>query len=160
MMKRQETLDCVIASRAELDALTESVPADSWDVEAWPGGWNLRDLIAHVDFYEWWAGELIRKRDWPIVDPSLNTMDMDVRNAALYELNRDRSLDEARSDSARCHRTRIEALSGVSDAEFDGPVMPGMEGPDWTIAAIGGPQIWEHYDMHRPHIEAILAASS
>ena len=159
-LNREETLQKVQESRAEWEALTGSVPEGSWDVEAWPGGWNLRDIIAHVDFYEWWAGEFIRKRDWPVVDPLLNTDDMDARNAALYELNKDRSFDEVRNDSACCHGTLVDALTNLTAAEFDNPVMPGMEGPDWTIASIGGPQIWEHYDMHRPDIEAILAASS
>jgi DinB superfamily len=160
VVNRLETLERVQRSRAEWDALVSSVPDDRWQIEAWPDGWNLRDIIAHVDFYEWWAGELVRKRDWPVVDPSLNTMDTDARNNALYALNKERSFDEVRSDSERCHYSLIDALEGLTDTEFDNPTLLGMEGPGWTVEEIAGNQIWGHYEMHKPHVEAILAACS
>jgi hypothetical protein len=155
-MNRQEAIAKAEASRAEWDALVASVPAEAHDIPAREGSWTLKDLIAHVDFYEWWTGEFFFKRDWPEVDERLDIPDQDERNAVLYELNKDRSWIDVNSASPGMHRHLITGLEFISDEQFEDPNFLGVQFPgDWSPEALTQGASWGHYPQHHADIEAI-----
>ncbi len=102
-MQRTDAIAKLKESRASWDILIASVPDDLFETPLWEDGWTLKSIVAHVDFYEWWVGEFIVKRDWPEVDPRLNTWDVDERNRVLNEINQARPLAEVLADSPVRH---------------------------------------------------------
>jgi hypothetical protein len=156
-MNRTEAIERLKSSRAEWEALIELVPENRRRVRAWAGGWNLGDLIAHVDFYEWWTGEFFIKRDWPFIDQSLNTADVDERNHALYNLNRERSFEDVMSESPTMHGHLVHALEAMTDEEYDNPALLGQASDgSWAVEVLLAGGSWRHYEQHRPDVEAIL----
>ena len=157
-MERLEAIALIESSRAEWDQLIASVPRELMLEPVSAGGWNVKDIIAHVDFYEWWAGEFIRRRDWPIVDESLNTQHLDARNAALYRLNRERSLDDVLASSTSAHQLVFDAVSGLTDAEFNDAKLLLDPPPDdnWSPARLVESSTWRHYPVHAPAIRSFL----
>jgi hypothetical protein len=160
-MNRQQAIAKAEVSRAEWEVLITTVPADAQNIPAWDGGWTLKDLIAHVDFYEWWTGEFFLKRDWPEVDERLDNPDQDQRNAVLYELNKDRSWAEVNAASPEAHRHLIAGLESLSDEEFANPDLLGVQFPgDWSPERLTESGSWGHYPQHHADIEAIKVLSS
>jgi hypothetical protein len=156
-LNRNQAIDRLKSTRAEWDALVSLVPANRRKIAAWEGGWTIKDIIAHVDFYEWWSGEFLIKRDWPVVDQSLNTWDVDVRNNALYELNRDRSFEEIVAETPALHGHLVHALEQLTDAEFEDPEILGQgTNEDFRVETLLTGGSWNHYEQHRPDVEAIL----
>ena len=83
-MERADLLERLQSGRREWDDLISSVPRERMLEPVWEGGWTIKDIVAHVDFYEWWVAEFIRTRDWPVVDPSLQIAELEPRNIAIY----------------------------------------------------------------------------
>jgi len=116
-MERTELLAAVEAGWNEWQALLATLTPEQMVEPALPGGWTVKDAIAHIAFYEWWVGEFIRTRTWPPAPhPSLDTWDMDARNDAFYELNKDRALDDVLAESHRVHQVLVDAVSALTDA--------------------------------------------
>ena len=160
-VNRIDAIAKVESTRAEWDALVGSVPDEVGEIEAWPGGWTLRDLIAHVDFYEWWTGEFCRLRDWPVVDSSLDTWDVDIRNEAIYRLNHNRTLADIKAASPGMHQHLVDALEAMTDGEYADPHLLGVEvNDDWSVEALLASGTWNHYPQHRADIDVILKAAA
>ncbi len=158
-MERSELLARLQSSRAEWDALIASVPPERLLDPVWADGWTIKDIVALVDFYEWWVAEFIRTRDWPVVDPSVHTEDLEARNTALYELNKNRELEEVLGESASIHNGLVDAFSNLTDAEYNDRALL-FPPPDehWTLARMVEGNTWDHYTQHIPQIRTWLDA--
>ena len=117
-MERSALLGEVRASQQAWDDLVTSVPRERMLEPVWPGGWNVKDLAGHVGFYENWAAEFIRTERWADDDPMLHHADMDTRNDAYYERNKDRELDDVLAELARIHAGMIAAIEGLGEDDF------------------------------------------
>lgn len=160
-MQRTDAIAKVKQSRAAWDILLASVPDDLYEVPVRTDGSTLKSIIAHVDFYEWWTGEFFRLRTWPEVDPRLNTPDVDTRNQALDDINRDRPLAEVLAESPQLHAHLVDALESMSDDDFLNAELLG-QGTDvaWSPLAMAASSTWDHYDEHAPDIRAWLDTHS
>lgn len=117
-MNRSELLDAVRDSHREWDDLVTSVSPERILQPVWAGGWNVKDISGHVGFYEGWAAEFIRTERWADDDPMLHHADMDTRNDAWYERNKDRELDDILAELAERHAAMIAAIEGLSEEEY------------------------------------------
>ena len=62
-MECSELLGRLQTGRQEWDELIASIPRERMLEPVWEDGWTIKDIVAHVDFYEWWVAEFIRSRD-------------------------------------------------------------------------------------------------
>jgi len=158
-MERSELLERLRSGCQEWDELIASIPRERMLESVWADGWTIKDIIAHVDFYEWWVAEFIRTRDWPVVDPSLQIAELEPRNIAIYEFHRDRELDDVLGESAAIHQSLIDAISGLSDREYHDPNLLGPPpDDDWSVAKMVEGNTRDHYPQHIPHIREWLDA--
>ena len=156
-MQRTDAIAKLKQSRAVWDLLIAEVPDDMFETPVQEDGWTIKSIVAHVDFYEWWAGEFFRKKDWPEVDPRLNTWDVDQRNDAMNDMNRNRPLAEVLAESPGMHQHLVAALEGMTDDEFNDPGLLGQDDEhDWSALNMIAGNSWEHYDQHAPEIRAWL----
>lgn len=157
-MERSELIKKLKANRREWDELIASIPRERMLEPVWEGGWTIKDIVAHVDFYEWWVAEFLRTRDWPVVDPSLQVAELEPRNAAIYEFNKNRTLDDVLGASAGIHQGMVDVLSGLTDEEYHDPNLLGPP-PDehWSVEMMVSGNTWDHYPHHIPQIREWLA---
>jgi uncharacterized protein (TIGR03083 family) len=118
-------------------------------------GWTIRDVIAHLTWFERETIELIRSREFG--GSQLWMLPADERNAAIFELNSGRSLDDVRADAQATRVVLLAALATLDDAELDDPGRYPPMPTELTPLQIFEDNTWVHYEAHRERIEAWLA---
>ena len=119
-----------------------------------PGEWSVKDVIAHITWYE---REMVGMLEaMALVGSDLWQLPHDERNIPIYEQNRDRSLDEVLSDAEQVYDHLLEAIASLSEDELCDPShfrdMPGEWIP-WNVIA---GNTYEHYYQHIPDIREWL----
>ena len=160
-MECGELLEHVRAGRKEWDELIASVPKDQVEVPVWADGWSVKDIVSHVGFYENWAAEFIRTERWADDDPMLHHADMDTRNDAYYERNKDRSLEDVLAEEERIHQGMLTAINGLGEDDFrsrerDGTPSAGDARP---ISEIVLGNTSQHWSQHAVDIRNWLEAA-
>lgn len=158
-MTKAELIAAIAQGCSEWDALISSIPRERMTEPGVNGEWSIKDIVAHVAWYEWWTAEFIRTRDWPELPPHLDSPDIATRNHAYFIEMRDAPLDAVLADARRWHGELINAIEGISDAEYADQTLLGMPpDPSWAIAA-WVPTTYEHYAHHAPDIRRWLQSS-
>ena len=160
-MSKDGILKEMIDGYAKLNELLAEVGEERMTIPGVAGDWSIKDIIAHISVYEWWTGEFIRKRTWPDLPDHLNLIETDQRNAAFYEENKNKPLDEILTDAKRHHDTFVEAVASLSDEDFAGQTRLGMpEGEGWELTSLIPGASSRHYDHHAETIRAWLKLKS
>ncbi len=161
-MTKGELLDRMRRERAAWDALIAQVPEQRIAEPGVQGEWSIKDILAHVATYELWTANQLRLANGgtELASALFSPDDTDEttteqRNAFLYKQNHDRPLADIRADSALAFRELINAIAALSDAQLNDPSLIGW----WNQPALEvvPNQCYEHYQQHRPDIEAWLA---
>lgn len=156
-------LDKIRAARERWDTLVAAVPHARMSEPGLEGAWSLKDVIAHISFYEHWITDQLYGvqrgetqmviSDW--VPAAANTADMHQRNAVVFEHNHARSLDDVLAEAQATFVAMVEAVAMLSDEQLNA-TLPWTRGePLWD--AIGG-EAFEHYAAHIPPLVAWLEA--
>jgi hypothetical protein len=139
-------IDEIRDSRAELDDLLALLD-DSQMVQAGADGeWTVKDVIAHVSWHEREMINLIRSR--ALLGSDLWNLPLHERNAAIYEQNRDQSLDDVRAEAAEAFRQLLESLQTLSDEDLNDPARFEHMPAEWQPWKIIAENTWEHYHDH------------
>ena len=149
-MERVELLTAVEAGWTEWQTLLAKLTPEQMIEPTLPGGWSVKDAIAHIAFYEWWVGEFIRTRTWPQAPhPTLDTFDMHARNDAFYELSKDRPLDDVLEESHRVHQVLVDAVAALTDAEYHAPnLLDTPPDDEWRLEKMVDGNTFLHYPEH------------
>ena len=157
-MERAELLAEVEKGWRNWQGLLAGLTPDQMVEPGLPGGWTVKDAIAHIAFYEEWVGDFIRTRSWPPArHPSLDTPDMDARNDAFYELNKDRPLNDVLEESHRVHTMLVDAISALTDAEYhDRDLLGTPPDEEWELEKMVDGNTFKHYPEHAAAIQKWL----
>jgi hypothetical protein len=149
-VERAELLAAVEAGWTEWQGLLGILTPEQMIEPVLPGGWSVKDAIAHIAFYEWWVGEFIRTRTRPQAPhPSLDTFDMHARNDAFYELNKHRALDDVLEESHRVHQVLVDAVTALTEAEYHDRNLLGTPPDDeWRVEKMVDGNTFLHYPEH------------
>jgi uncharacterized protein (TIGR03083 family) len=119
-------------------------------------GWTIKDVIAHLTWFERETVALVRSREF--VGSELWLLDTHERNAAIFAANRDRILDDVRAENQVTRIALLSALATLSDADLDAPERcPPMPAELMPIQILED-NTWLHYEAHRERLEAWLVA--
>lgn len=116
---KAELLERVRKDRALWEATIADIPRERMTTPELPGGWSIKDAMAHITWGEREAIGMIRARR--LVGSDLWKLDEDARNEAVYRQNRDRGLDDVLEDHARTHEEFVGGIEGLSDEELNEP---------------------------------------
>jgi len=145
-MTVSELVDRVRTARAAWDAAVDVVPEPGWGVPGLAGEWTLRDVVAHVSWFEREMVGLLRTRR--LEGSDLWLLPCDERNAEIHRRNAGRTVADVRAESAALRGELLEQLATLRDEELDDascfPPMP----PDWRPADILAQNTYEHYEAH------------
>ena len=120
------------------------------------GELSVKDLVAHVTWYEREVVRMLRSRTMDV--SGLWAMSPDERNAAIHEQARGMTLEGVRAESARVFSALMEQLELLpEEAYHDASRFTDMP-PEWEPwKLIAGNTIW-HYPDHTGAIRRLLEA--
>jgi uncharacterized protein (TIGR03083 family) len=153
---KADLLRQIRAARSEWDALVASIPRGRLTEPGLPGGWSVKDVLAHIAWGQRENVGVVRAR--ALVGSELWRLGEDERNAVVYAQNRDRLLDDVLAESERIHAEYLAALASLSEDELNDPAgLPSMP-PGWRPWRI----LYDpgHYAHHAADVRAWLMGSS
>ncbi len=154
-MDQRELLDLIRAERGDWDTLVDSLEPDQIDVAGVSGAWSVKDIIAHITWFEREMVGLLRVR--ALVGSELWQFSPDRRNEAVYQRNRYRPLDDVLADAAQVREELLGELQLLEDRDLVDPErFPGMPG-DWKPWKVIAGNTFEHYRDHRHDVQTWLA---
>jgi hypothetical protein len=156
-MNRRELVLRVLASRRRFDAMLARVPEDRLTEQGVAGEWSVQDVIAHLTWFDRQMIGLVEAKAF--VGSDLWALPPHERNAAVFQLNRHRSLAEVTTEANLVFGVLVDQLGTLSDQDLADPgSFPGMP-PDWVPGEIFAQNTFEHYDAHAEGLRRWLDAA-
>jgi uncharacterized damage-inducible protein DinB len=160
---KDELLTLLQTSGEETIAAIRALPPEAFTRICYEGGWNGREIVAHVAAIEWTYPRLIdlaRQADADAQRADSGTAaplssGIDVYNARQVAKRADASLDELLDEFARNRAATIAAFAAVDDALLAAPIRTagGISG------RLGEVIRWVAVDHVRGHVYDIASAS-
>jgi uncharacterized protein (TIGR03083 family) len=156
-MDKLTFINKVQEAREEWQSLLTEVDRSRMTEPGLPGGWSVKDVIAHITWYEREMIGMLKAR--ALEGSDLWQLPQEKRNVPIYEENKDRPLEEVLSEAEQVYDQLFEAIASLSDDELVDPShfrdMPSEWAP-WDVMA---GNTYEHYHQHIPDIRAWLEKS-
>ncbi len=153
-----QLLDAMHTARSEWEALLEEVGEARLTEPGVEGDWSLKDILAHIAYYERWAADCVAaiRRGEPLPQSEYKGLELDERNARIYERNRERSLADVLCDSQNSFQRSLDAVQGLRDKDlYDREFMRGY-GVEWVVHELIEGDTYEHYRDHIAPVRAWL----
>ncbi len=148
-MNKAELLEQMRAGRQRLDAARARVPADHWTTPELAGHWSLKDLLAHLGWWEGWIVDLyaaLLRGEVPYAR-HLDQKAVDDLNAQVLARYRDLPLAEVRRQEEDAYQNLLSAVEKAPEADlFDRGRFAWLQGEtlaEWIVNNSYG-----HYDEH------------
>jgi hypothetical protein len=153
-----QLLEVMRAARSNWEALLAEVGEERLTEPGVEGDWSLKDIIAHITYYETWAADnlLAIRRGEPRPRSDNAGLEMDERNARIYERQRARSLAEVLQESRTSFQRSLDAVTGLRDEDLTDPEFTRASGADWTVFDLVEGDTFEHYNDHSGSVRAWL----
>jgi uncharacterized protein (TIGR03083 family) len=143
-------------AREEWDRLIRGVSREEMQRPGFCGDWSLKDILAHIAWYEREMVDMLSARVFAGSD--YWDLPTDERNAVIFQENRDRGLDEVLEESRAVFGELLSQLELLTDEDLNDPAQfPGMplEWAPWQILASN---TYEHYTDHARQAKEWLKA--
>lgn len=153
-MDKLTFIDEIRKAREEWLSLIAEVGKPRMTEPGLPGGWSVKDVIAHITWYE---REMIGMlKAMALVGSDLWQLPHDERNVPIYEKNRDRPLEEVLSEAEQVYAQLFEAIASLSEDELSDPSHFRDMPSEWTPWDVIAGNTHEHYHQHIPDIREWL----
>ena len=122
------------------------------------GNWSLKDIIAHITYFETWAADNVMafRTGAPRPQPEYTGLDVDEENARIYERLRAKPLAEVLQESQASFQRSLEAVQGLRDEDLYDPKFTRVPDADWTVFDLIEGDTFEHYNDHIISVRAWL----
>jgi uncharacterized damage-inducible protein DinB len=151
---KQTFLNAVQTERAELDSLLAQVDKARLTRPGAEGEWSVKDIIAHIAWHEREMIGLLQART--LAGSDLWNLPLHERNAAIFQLNQARALDDVLAEARQAFQQFWEAVQTLSDEELADPRKFRDMPDDWRPWKIIAENSFEHYHDHLPDLRAWL----
>lgn len=142
----------VIRSRQEWENAILQTHADEMILKGFCGDWPLKDVIAHITWYEREMVNLLQAKRFAGSDRW--AWSLEDRNRAIFEENRDRGLEDIMGEAQQVFEQLMRLMLQLSDDELNSPnSFPGMP-PEWRPWQVLASNTYEHYEGHLCHAKA------
>jgi hypothetical protein len=153
-MRKQDLLDNLTTERRLWENLLEEVGAERMTEPGVVGEWSVKDIVAHVTWYEREMVELLKDR--ALQGSELWELPHHERNAAIYEQNRHRSLDDVLGEAEAVYRQFYTLAEILTDEDLTDPSRYRNMPADWIPWRIIAENSYEHYRQHCKAVRAWL----
>ncbi len=130
----------------EWAALLADLPQPRMTEPGIEGHWSIKDIIAHITWYEREMVTVLRTRvfkgsEWW----DLSTTE---RNQKIFEQNRDRALEDVLDEHRRVHRELVVEAEKLTDEDLNDPSRIAEMPPGWRLSQILAGNTTTHYPDH------------
>ena len=155
---KSDLVEIVTSARREWEALLAEVQPAEMELPALAGEWSLKDLVAHIAWFENQMVGMLTER--ALVGSDLWNLSQDERNQVVYLQNKDHPLDEVLSEARAIHARLMTLIEGLQDAELHDPTHFRYMPPDWQPWRIIADNTYLHYQDHSRDLQAWLAGKA
>ncbi len=156
-MKKGELLKVLRRERAQWDALLARIDRSRMTQPGVAGEWSVKDVIAHISWHEREMIGVVRAR--ALVGSELWNLAADERNAAIFEANQDRALDDVLVEAEQVFGELVAALEAWPGEDLSDPARFQDMPEDWMPWKLIAENSFEHYQQHEPDVRAWLEAA-
>ncbi len=153
-MSKQRVVDQIQQSYAAFEAGLAALDASQMTAPALPGGWSVKDTLAHLTVWHRRALDLIDPVEPPRVPgipaSGIEAGQIDEFNARFYTEHKDQPLPDALAAFRESYRQLLDCVQRMADADL----MKSLAGETTCGEIIAG----NTYDHYPEHLEAIQAA--
>jgi hypothetical protein len=157
-MDRREFLETQQKQHAAWEKLLGEIKPAEMLTPGVVGEWSVKDLIAHVTWYEREMLPVLAQR--ALVGSELWDEPLDVRNQTIYEQNKDRTLDEVLEDSRQVYAALWNELQTLSDEDLIDPGRFKEWPPEWPPWELLASNTFQHYEEHIPELQVWVETHS
>jgi hypothetical protein len=161
-MTKDELLATMRAERARWEALLAEVGEGRMEEEGATGHWTVKDVVAHVMWFEQWVVDRLEERAQgkPYVESELDAMYFHDRNAVIYDLHHGRPLADVLADGRRIFEKLYRWAERLTEEELQNPgLMPDFPA-DWPGWKTFENMSYQHIERHMVPVRAWLAGES
>lgn len=124
------------------------------------GGWSVKDILAHVTAWErfmclYYLQHEAAHEAFGLSLEEFESLEEDGFNAILYERNRDRALEDIRSEFHSCHEQVMRDLREMPFEAMLEERLPGDPAGEPLLVGIAA-NTYDHYREHRESIEELM----
>lgn len=155
---KKTLLENVRAGREAFDALLDQFSADGLEIAYPPDGWSVKDMMAHMTFWEQYALDRLQEAangQTPQLLGDVTDEDLNRINQGILDNGPNQALDDVQAAYARTHQELVvllDALPEASDALW-WDLWPSRQVPLNVI----GYNTTDHYEEHAADLRRWLA---
>lgn len=153
-MNKETFLEILQTTRAQWEALLKEIDEARMTQPGVEGEWSIKDIIAHIAWYEREMVGILQSR--ALDGSSLWVLPNAERNAAIFDQNRDRSLQDVLAEARRVYTELLEALQSLAEEDLIDPGRYRDMPADWVPWRVFADNTYDHYSAHIPTIRAWL----
>jgi len=153
-----QLLEVMRTARANWEALLAQIGEARLTEPGVEGDWSLKDIIAHITYYEVWTADdvIAIRRGEPRSPVEYQGLEMDERNARIYERNRVKSLAEVLQESQAAFQRSLAAVAELRDEDLYDLELTRASGADWALFDLIEGDTFGHYNDHIASVRAWL----
>ena len=116
---KTELLTTIRADRARWEALLAEIPPGWLTEPGVTGEWSVKDVIAHISWGERENIGVVRSH--AVIGSELWQLSEEERNAAVFEQNHSRALEDVLSESEQVFQEYLAGVESLSEEELNDP---------------------------------------
>ncbi|MBI5304530.1 MAG: ClbS/DfsB family four-helix bundle protein [Chloroflexi bacterium] len=122
-MTKAKLLDAMRTARTEWEAVLARVDESRMTLPALHGGWSVKDTIGHVAYYERWVQTWLQDavRGKVTLGTHRDGLEVDARNALVWNDNRDRTLSDILAESKAVFDRLYQLVKLLPEADLLAP---------------------------------------
>ncbi|MFN8376413.1 MAG: DinB family protein [Anaerolineae bacterium] len=156
-MDKRTLVKTLRTKRAEWESLLAQVDEARMVEPGAAGHWSVKDIIAHITQYESWMlanlQALRQGERLPLFNP-WDMLELDERNARIYDLHRDKSLAQVQAEARDTFDYIITAVKTLSQTELNHPF-----DSERSVGETVCYDTYEHYAQHVGDLENWIAST-
>jgi hypothetical protein len=153
-----QLVEAMIAARSNWEALLAEAGEARLTEPGVEGDWSLKDIIAHITYFETWATDNVMafRHGEPQPQAEYQGLTVDEENARIYARLRAKPLDQVLQDSRLSFQRSLEAVQGLRDDNLYDPEFTGIPNADFTVFNLIEGDTFGHYTDHSTSVRAWL----
>lgn len=153
-MNKSKLLDAIQSERSQWEALLAQVNEAHMSERGVAGEWSLKDIIAHITWFEREMIVLLQKR--ALAGSELWQVSQVERNAAIFEENRQQSLQDVLAEAPQVYEQLIELVQALTDEDVTDARRFAEMPSEWQPWQVIAGNTHEHYRDHSSDVRAWL----